>query len=392
MVERTHYSAATPGSLSGKKPTNYGKGRRCVCGTRIMQYRKGDRCGLCENDDERHAKFVAQAGEADMLGRGTNKWKSADYPDGCRECPDEEKFVRRHAGNGLCSMHRQRAVKAGRDLKEEALEQAKLAAADEQRARELSRHENGIVAPLHDPRLDGRLETGAADAESTPGCCGAGEACERETCSGTPNQPFDQFSEIDGALLRPQGCPKDTDAPCCFGTEECGRGADNSGEASCDDEPMRCCGGKQSPVDNCGGPDCEHREMMAGEDWRAEATDAIHDLDPIQAQCLELFEQAFGYHVQHVKAMADAATAYHEASESAGYWANQAVELRDQLAELGLGVRVEQPLIDTGLPSDPEIRAMKLVSDALEPLDRDAKVRAMQWVLSRHGIDKPPPK
>lgn len=110
--------AKTPGSLNGDKPKNYGTGRRCACGTKINQYHKGDKCGLCERDPDRAARVVAEREreQAEMLGR--NKWKSKEYPDGCSECPDGEKLVRRHAGSGLCSLHYQRARKEAARLAE----------------------------------------------------------------------------------------------------------------------------------------------------------------------------------------------------------------------------------------------------------------------------------
>lgn len=40
-----------------------------------------------------------------------DKWKSKQYPNGCRECPEGEKFNRKHSGGGLCSMHYKRKPK-----------------------------------------------------------------------------------------------------------------------------------------------------------------------------------------------------------------------------------------------------------------------------------------
>lgn len=350
----------TPGALNGTKPKSYGTGRRCACGAKIMQYRKGDRCGLCEDDDERHARFVAQAGETAM-----GLWKSKGHPDGCRECPDGERLLRRHAGNGLCSLHRSRAKRNG-TLDAKANEVADAARAITLDATSV---DNGTKLDRHlaigpDPRLDGRIERQTQKPPHPLDYPASDEGADEYRRAAAA------YEASDNPGRNPEGCPKDADQTCCFNPDDCNPGwqdesrpepgavdrhehtddcitptGPNSGLLNCsvpddedgavdvhtaddgrivgDDEPLLCCGAKDDPTDDCGGPGCEHADLFAERD--------------AEAGC--------------------------EAEDCCAY-------------------------IPGVFIIDPEVIAMARLIEALEPLEREQRVRALNWCVQRYDLGK----
>lgn len=280
MAEPNLIRGLTPGALNGDKPKSYGKGRRCACGTKIMQYRKGSQCGLCEIDPERAARVLEQ--KETGVGMFGIKWKSKEYPDGCIECPEGERFLRRHVSRGLCSLHYQRAKKA----------ESASADAEKVTVRLRTVVDTGVDVPATDAELDAGVATRTLDA--------------------------DDVDPEGGDLYYPGG----------------GIGPTPIVLPASDTEPRLCCGAKDDPTDDCGGPECAY-------------ADDISDSD--EPSC-------------------DGPT---EADEP------HFVTLQ------GYGLPIYE--------MDAEVRAMERLLSALLTLDRDAQVRAVRWVTARVGIDRPLP-
>lgn len=410
MAERTYYSAATPGDLSGKKPQDFGTGRRCACGTKILRYRKGDRCGLCEDNPERHAMFAApDTQETPMLG--VKKWRSRTYPDGCTACPEDEKFSRRHAAKGLCTKHYTAARDAEKNQPTVRLHEVvdtgiDLPATDEEIAS--GKASKTLLPGESDPRLDGRLERGQAAAHSA----------------------------------NPEGCPRDAHETCCNNPDECnpGRADEGQPEQSSDWPPaeiqawlagdgdaqdvnsvleaIALCdfardGGKpEAPVvlgnelaEQMGVNICEEGRRMAaftlskllhqtglveidggsmfpagegGRDFQ------IRKLVGLHGRAMKLYVNGIGHAEAALGAYNDALNGTEDALVAA----------RDVEAELEkMGVKsIVVPVLEPAVEIDPEIAAMDQIRDALTGLDRDAQIRVMQYAAGRAGIDRPAPQ
>lgn len=302
MAEVHNFRAMTPGALNGTKPKNYGTGRRCACGTKIMQYRKGDRCGLCEDNDELYARRVEQAQEEDVFGIG--KWKSKVYPDGCRDCPEGGKFKYRHSARGLCAKHYQRAKVAD------------------------------MLPEIADPRMDGRLE--------------------REQAAAAQHQTGDEFQgDLDDEPVytpNPEGCPRDAGETCCFDPDDCNPDRD---------------GTRPEPGED---PSPSYSEYLM-----RQHSDALAEHFDTAARA----EQALGV--------------FNELTSIAREQAQGIQAITNQLHAEGIHVAVEPALLQGGYQPDAEVEAMELLRVALEPLDRDAQIRAVKWVTARFEIDRPLP-
>jgi len=351
------FRALTPGALAGKAPKSYGTGRRCACGTKIMQYRKGDVCGLCEKNPERLQGALERQQEYAVFG---DKWKSKEYPDGCPECPPGNRFMRRHAGRGLCSTHYQRALKdekrgitttaftgngtetveledaTGKVLIDDSLlpgEKIELDDEPSQITEEL------FVGEPHPGtvRLMQIVDTGV-DYFATAA----------EIKAGIATRTLDHDLE---PVYRsnPEGCPKDAHETCCFDPDECNPGQADEGQP----EP---------------GDDISYSEYLT-----RQHSDAL----------AEHFDTA---------ARAEAALGvFNELTALAREQAQTIQAITNQLHAEGIHVAVEPALLQGGYQPDAEVEAMERLRVALEPLDRDAQIRAVKWVTARFEIDRPLP-
>lgn len=421
MAERTHYSAISPGGLSGKAPQDFGTGRRCACGTKILRYRKGDKCGLCEDNPERQAKFAAPPTQETTPMLGIKKWKSRAHPDGCSECPDDEKFSRRHAARGLCTKH----YGLARDAEK-----------------------NAAAEPAHPGtvRLHEVVDTGI-DLPATP------EEIESGKASKTI-MPGESDPRLDGRLdreraaaynLNPEGCPRDAGETCCGNPDECNpdRDPDSRPEPDSDAtegewppaEIQRWLNGEGDAQEvnsvleaialcdfarDGGRPDaplvlgdelaaeigvdvCKDGRSIVAFDlskamYQADLVDfdggimfPVGDKQATARKLIGLHERAMGLYVGSMKHAERALGAYNGSLRNAELAAGAA---RDVEAELGkLGVKMHMAEIQEPVGEfDPEIAAMDIVREALLDLDRDAQIRVMRYVSSRYGIDRPAPE
>lgn len=220
-MEARGYSALSPGALNGKPPRDFGADRRCACGAKILRYRKGSQCGLCEKNPERLDQVLARKAEEELEMLGRNKWKSKDYPDGCRECDADEKFLRRHASGGLCSLHYQRQKKSDA-ARAKAAELAEAEAQNMPNGDALDEHLGG--RPGGHPgtvRVMQVVDTGI-DVEATVG----------EIEDGKATRTFQVGEDLPAELT----------------------------------EPLACCGAKEAATDDCGGPECEYADRFAEPD------------------------------------------------------------------------------------------------------------------------------
>lgn len=342
---------------------DYGTGRSCACGTKILRYRKGDQCGLCEANPDRWQAAVAardqDTKQEPEIMFDTDKWKSRDYPDGCSECPDGEKLKRRHAARGLCSLHYDRARQIERAGVDEAfadkmVETAELAeslgidvggknlvqvealivaAQEEKRARDLDRH-------VH---TEDCVDGAGVDATLV---CGYGHPSCDERAPGAP-----EVCNGGGPCEDPEGCS----AGRCRILPACCEGERT-------DEPT-CCGA-------CDDPDPAARDSLI------ERAATVH-------------AKAIMNHFRSLEQMELALAAYNTAADIAKESAASADEASDVLSDLGVIVAVDLPMLTGETSMDPEIRAMYDVRDALEPLDRRAQIRVLTWASSRFGLDRP---
>lgn len=284
-----------------------------------MRYRKGDLCGLCEANPDR----LIQEEEPAVFG---DKWKSKQYPDGCPECPEGERFKRRHAGRGMCATHYQR------DLKKKALEAAA-----------------GEVPQVKIERLVDTGETRDATESEI----------ERGVASVLEDNEAPRHEEIVGS----------------------------------DDEPLICCGKKNSVLDDCGGPECDYRDRFddgtrpepGDDDSQVDSSEHYHDA------LMRQHSEALAAHFDIVARLEQTLAVYNELVDLGAQTSSAAKFSADRLREVGIGVELAPSLLPLGGDLDPEIRAMYGLRDSLEPLGRDAQIRVVRWATARFEIDRPLP-
>lgn len=422
-----------PGSLTGDKPKQYGTGRKCACGATISRYRKGDQCELCERDPERAARVLEERAreEAEMLGR--NKWKSKDYPDGCSACDPDEKFLRRHASGGLCSLHYQRARKeAARLAEQEAAAMRNGDSLDEHlalggdtltqpyRMGELD-HERGDDAPefaTGGPVLPATIE----EKESLLPPQRFGTPAERagtlEVTSAEPGYPnradFDDNEE--GEKAYQYACETfegDTHTVsvvrCCGEGEACASETCSGTPVRADVEPMQCCG--QRPE---GDADCTNCPLD-------DQPEAPQDEYPYATKYDDLLHQAWGviananlddwnddsgkdktewrvaaerwrdeYHAylgdQPEDAPAEEGPSHLERAIIAAERAVHGFALQSELTQRATELAARAIAYKVNL--DPEARAIEAVAKAMEGLDVDARNRVSDYVYARFYTDK----
>lgn len=344
-----------------------------------------------------------------------DKWKSRDYPDGCSECPDGEKFKRRHAARGLCSKHYDRARQVERagvdgDFADKMVETAELAeslgidvggknlvqvealivaAQEEKRARELDRHVHtedcadgaGVDATLvcgyGHPSCDERApHTGPRNLDSnnlfTPTEPG-GEV----TAHGVREFVRKHAADVGAGIYIVE------DASARLGIEA---GYYVGSEVVDYLERKFALPTEDCPADE---PCCEGEDTMS-----PTCCGRCDDPDPSARRCLieraaKVHAKAISQHFRSLEQMELALAAYNTAAGIAKESAASANEASEVLEELGVIVAVDLPMLTGETSMDPEIRAMYDVRDALDPLDRRAQIRVLTWASARFGLDRP---
>lgn len=337
-------NARVPGSVSGKGPRDYGTGRRCVCGAVILRYRKGDLCGLCERDPDRRARFANQ--EEDAMEPETMKTKEvATYL--AIQQHTVKKVMRdagispvRRGGPGISATWPADAVRALKAKRDEAASRTFPEPSVEEAAERVVQDaavRNGHPRPTEDdPELDvPRLGVRPSGFEAE----------------------VKEAAELEAVVT-------DQQAGCYSDGEEC-----------------------------CGKPgDCELAPTDAGRDETQE--------EHVQRKLAE-FATYLGEHLSFAARAGEAVKVYVESIELARRNGVEAYALEGQLRELGIEVQPPHmaPFPFLTPPSgerdpyheDAEINALYVIAEALEPLDRAAQLRVLQWVTAKLGLDKPVP-
>lgn len=337
MNTNRHTTARTPGHYGGQAPKDYGTGRVCVCGTKILRYRKGDLCSLCERDPDRRARFANQ--EEDGMEPETMKTKEVGVYLGIQQ--HTVKKVMKDAGI-------QPVRRGGPGI-------SATWPADEVRAFKAKRDEASR-------RTD---DVGSGSGNEDGDEPSREEAAARVVQDAHDRNGHPRPVEDDDYVLVPNDEPESTepeDPGTCYSSDD------------------TCCG---KPGD------CE----LSPERNQAE-THEQH----VQRK-LEEFARVLGLHLSFAGAAGQAALAYRESIEAARANGSRAWDLEQELRELG--VEVQAPnlapfpfLVELEVKrhhDDPEINALYVIAEALEPLDRAAQLRVLQWVTDKLALNRPAP-